>query len=286
MSRVLHLPDHGRLLVATDLQGNLHDYERIEDIFRAAIIEEEGDAHVLFTGDLIHGPHLSPEEWPDFLGEYYFDESPALVDRFVALQYRFPNRVHAILGNHEHAHIGGPHTAKFAPDEVVLLESTVGARGAEKLRTLFRTFPLVAVAPCGMVFSHGAPAADIRSPEAIEEAVLEGFDRGSPVDIFSQPVIGPLLWARSAPAAVARRFLRAMGGKISVFGHDVIPEGFERIGEEQMIVSTSFGLANTYKVYLDVDLASQFSSVYDLREEAEILPLYPDAAAKKNPGLR
>ena len=35
--------------------------------------------HLLFTGDLIHGPHIDPEDWPDFLGEYYRDASGDLM---------------------------------------------------------------------------------------------------------------------------------------------------------------------------------------------------------------
>ena len=48
-----------------------------------------------------------------------------------------------------------------------------------------------------------------------------------------KPGPGPILWARSASPVQAKNFLRAMGGRISVFGHDVIPEGFEIIGDEQ-----------------------------------------------------
>jgi hypothetical protein len=284
MAGVLHLPNHGRLLVATDLQGNLRDFERIADLYRAAIVETEGDAHLLFTGDLIHGPHLEPNEWPDFLGEYYRDESPAVVAGFERLRQRFPGRVHAILGNHEHAHIGGPHTAKFAADEVVLLENVVGPREAAHLQDVFRSFPLVAVAPCGVVFTHGAPAAPIDSPADVLAARLDGLDVDALPDIFAVPVIGPLLWARSAPPHTARKFLAAMGGSVAIFGHDVVPEGFERIGDEQMIVSTSFGVADSNKVYLDLELSARYRTVHDLNIGREILPLYPDEALRVRPG--
>lgn len=276
MAGILHLPDRGRLLVATDLQGNLRDFRRVEEIFLGA----GDDAHLLFTGDLIHGPHLEPEDWPEFLGAYYRDESPAVVDGFLALRERLPGRVHAILGNHEHAHVGGPHTAKFAPDEVLLLEAIVGPDGAEKLRRLFSELPLVAVAPCGIVFTHGAPAAAIDSIDEVTAARIDHLGINAPPDIFQVPVIGPLLWARSAPAAVARRFLAAMGGLLSVYGHDVVPEGFERIGDEQMIVSTSFGVEDENKVYLDLDLAARYTTTHDLREGHEIAPLYPDEARR------
>jgi hypothetical protein len=278
VSRVLRFPNHGRLLVCTDLQGCLRDFSRMEELFEQALRTTRGDAHILFTGDLIHGPHLEQEEWPDFLGEYYRDASMEVVEGFVALRERHPGKVHAIMGNHEHAHVGGPHTAKFAPDEVELLESIIGPIKASRLRNILRSFPLAAVTPCGVVFTHGAPAADIRSIAEVENVELDGFDEGSPLDIFEVPVVGQLLWARSAPEEVARRFLRAMGGRVSVYGHDVIPEGFERIGDEQMIVSTSFGVYDANKVYLELDLAARYETVYDLREGQEIKALYPEAA--------
>jgi hypothetical protein len=197
------------------------------------------------------------------------------MERFAQLKARYPDRVHAILGNHEHAHIGGPHTAKFAVDEVALLEHILGAERSARLREILRTLPLVAVAPCGVVFTHGAPAATIDSVADIEAASLDSFHADSPLDIFDVPVIGPILWARSASADTARAFVRALGGRIAVYGHDVIPEGFERVGAEQIVVSTSFGVFDANKVYVKLDLGARYESVYDLRVGREILPLYP-----------
>ncbi len=285
MARVLRLPDHGRLLVCTDLQGCLRDYLRMVELFEEALIRSDGDAHLLFTGDLIHGPHIPRQDWPEFLGEYYCDESGELIARFQALSRTHPGRVHALLGNHEHGHVGGPHTAKFAFDEVLLLEDQLGPKGAKHLRQVLRTFALAAVAPCGAVFTHGAPAAEIDSIADVENVGLEVEDVESPVDILDTPVVGPILWARSAPPDVARRFVTAMGGSISIYGHDVIPEGFERIGDEQIVVSTSFGVFDSNKVYLELDLGGHYATVYDLHVAREILPLYPNEAPEHLGGL-
>ena len=280
MARVLRLPDKGRLLVCTDLQGCMRDFDRMVEIFEQALSDYEGDAHLLFTGDLIHGPHIEPEDWPDFLGEYYRDASGEVMIAYAQLAAQYPGKVHALLGNHEHGHIGGPHTAKFAADEVELLESRLGPDQTSWLRALLRELPLCAIAPCGAVFTHGAPAADITSIGEVEKARLDGLHFDSPVDIFDVPVVGPLLWARSAHTQVARRFLKAMGGTIAIYGHDVIPEGFERIGDEQIVVSTSFGVFDSNKVYLELDLAASYRTVHDLRVGHEILPLYPDKAPR------
>jgi hypothetical protein len=280
MAGILRLPDHGRLIVCTDLQGCLRDYRQIVSVFEDRLVSTGGDAHLLFTGDLVHGPHIDRHDWPDFLGEYYRDQSGQLMRAFARLRVAYPGHVHAIIGNHEHGHIGGPHTAKFAADEVELLESQMGPDASAWLRSVLRQLPLVAVAPCGAVFTHGAPAAEIESIREVERAELDNLAIASPIDIFDVPVVGALLWARSAAPEAARRFLRAMGGTISIFGHDVIPEGFERIGDEQIVVSTSFGVFDSNKVYLELDLAARYRTVHDLRIGREILPLYPDKAPR------
>src|ERR1051326_3399731 len=254
MAPVLRLPDHGRLLVCTDLQGCLRDFERIVQIFEQALLEYQGDAHLLFTGDLIHGPHIDPEEWPDFLGEYYRDASGEVIMAYAALTARYPGRVHALMGNHEHGHVGGPHTAKFAADEVALLEQILGPSGTARMRGIIHTFALAAVSKCGAVFPHGAPAAQIDSLVELEAADPGGAHYASPLEVLDTPVVGKILWARSATEAEARRFLRATGGTISIYGHDVIPQGVETGGDEQIVVSTSFGVFDSNKVYVSLDL--------------------------------
>jgi hypothetical protein len=285
MARVLRLPDRGRLLVCTDLQGCMRDFQRISAMFRRSQAAT-GDSHLLFTGDLVHGPHIPRESWPDFLGEYYRDQSGDVMDSFADLQDEFPGRVHAILGNHEHGHIGGPHTAKFAPDEVELLEDVLGEEATYRMQAIMAELPLIALAPCGAVFTHGAPNLMIDSVAEIERASLDLSDIESPADIFAVPVIGPLLWSRSAPPAVARHFLRTVGGTISIYGHDVIPQGFLTIGDEQMIVSTSFGVNDRHKVYLELDLGARYPTVHHLRPGHEILPLYPRIAEQPGPPPR
>jgi hypothetical protein len=149
------------------------------------------------------------------------------------------------------------------------------------MRSIIHTFALAAVSRCGAVFTHGAPAAQIDSVADLEAADLSGVGFASPLDILDTPVVGKVLWARSASEAEARRFLRATGGTVSIYGHDVIPEGYEKIGDEQIIVSTSFGLFDPNKVYVSLDLATRYRSVHDLRVGTELLPLYPDKAPKR-----
>jgi hypothetical protein len=170
-------------------------------------------------------------------------------------------------------------------DEVELLEDHMGSDGSAWLRSVLETLPLAAVAECGAVFTHGAPAAAIESLRDLENAELNSDEWDSPLDILDVPIVGPILWARSATRTEARRFAKAMGARFTIYGHDVIPEGFERIGDEQMIVSTSFGVFDENKVYISLDLAARYDSVLDLRIGHEILPLYPAKAASSLGGI-
>lgn len=264
----------------------MRDFRRMVELFEQTLREHRGDAHLLFTGDLIHGPHIDPEDWPDFLGEYYRDASGEVMLAYAALAARYPGRVHALLGNHEHGHIGGPHTAKFAADEVALLENILGPAGTARMIGIIHTFALAAVSPCGAIFTHGAPAAQIDQLSELDAIDLSGSHYASPLEVLDTPVLGRILWARSATEAEARRFLRATGGTVSIYGHDVIPEGYETVGDEQIVVSTSFGLSDANKVYVSLDLAARYRNVHDLRVGQELLPLYPDRAPPRLGGRR
>lgn len=277
MGRILWLPTRGRLLAATDLQGNLRDFQRMRDLFIGASRRGE-DVYLLFTGDLIHGPEIPEESWPYYLGDFYRDESGAVVEGFASLAQHFPGRVFCLLGNHEHAHVGGPSTAKFHDDDVVALEERVGPAFTAYMKALFHGFPLVAISPCGLVFTHGAPAADPLSHEEIEAQSYEGYEHATYEDLARDRVLGPLLWSRRCDPARARAFLRSIAGErghIAAFGHDVVPKGYECNGEEQICFSTSFGLYDRDKVFLDLDLAGRYRSVADLRPGIEIRKLYP-----------
>jgi hypothetical protein len=277
MGRILWLPSRGRLLAATDLQGNLRDFLRLRELLVNSLKRGE-DAYLLFTGDLIHGPQIPREFWPDYLGDFYVDQSGEVVEAFAQLAGQFPGRVHSLLGNHEHAHIGGPSTAKFHDDDVAALENELGHERSEKMRALFRAFPLISVAPCGVIFTHGAPAADAVSPEEVEGLIYEGYELATYEDLARDRVLGPLLWSRGCEPARARAFLKALAGTrgcVAAFGHDVVPSGYECTGDEQICFSTSFGLFDRDKVYLDLDLGGRYASVQDLRPGIEIRKLYP-----------
>ena len=90
------------LFVNTDVHGNLEDFLRMEAIWRA-----EPDARWVILGDVVHAPDdEARREKPELYD--YDDGSLAIVERILDLQGT--GRVHFVLGNHDHAHVGGKPT--------------------------------------------------------------------------------------------------------------------------------------------------------------------------------
>lgn len=270
-SSVLRLPASGTLVIGTDLQGNLADFQQLHRRFEAL----GDDAQLVLTGDLVHGPDdATAAQWPDFLGTPYVDASPALIEAFAAAQVKAPGRVHCLMGNHDHSHLGGPVVQKFHDDEGAHLEAKLGPEGTSRWRALAGGFPLVAIAPCGVVMTHAAPSLALDSVEQLE-GIPWDVHAGDAIETFcKRPVLGALLWARSAKDEVVAQFLRVLGGSVAVFGHDVVREGFAREGAQQVCVSTSFGLFDEQKVFVQVDLSGKYPNADALREGVELRKLY------------
>lgn len=279
--KVARLPASGTLLVGTDLQGNWEDYQALKTIFA----REKAAGHdplLLLCGDLVHGPgdNLSdPKDWPDYLGTFYRDRSDELLLDFE--HFTRNEKALALLGNHEHAHIGGPVVSKFHADEAAVLDARLGEERA-RLHAFMRSFPLLATAPCGPVFCHGAPGATESNLEAFEAIEYGGYECHRVNDMIGRGTLGALLWTRGATSHQARALLRALHSgptpqTFCVFGHDVVRRGYAFQGEEQLCLSTSFGCYNRDKHYLRLDLSRHYASAQALRPGIELLPLYPSS---------
>ena len=276
--KVLVLPPRGRLLFCTDLHGNLRDFRRMVEHFEEARAEY-GPCQLLFCGDLVHGPCYAREEWPDYLGSYYADQSGELLEEFIALTERYPGQVHCLMGNHEHSHVGGPHTPKFWEDETAYFEHSVGEQRARRYRDLFRSFPLIAVSSCGVAFTHAAPNVQVSSLDELAEVDYTGHEQMNLMSIYTMPLLGRLLWSRRCPEVVVKRFLGVLSEelpehKLVAFGHDIAIAGYERFGNEQLMISTSFGLENDDKTFLMLDLGAAYDGIDALTPGRELRALY------------
>jgi hypothetical protein len=274
--KLARLPERGILLVATDLQGNLEDYEELKRIHQSELSRGE-DAILAFTGDLVHGPSPDMADcWPDYLGTQYADRSAELILDFERYTRTAP--AFSLLGNHEHAHIGGPVVAKFYDDEASVLDGALDSE-KERIHEFFRSFPLLACSKSGVVLTHGAPGATEADEAAFDQLSYDGY-RDVPIfEMHQHGTVGALLWCRGADTERACALLDVLlgqerSGGFVVFGHDVVREGWETEGDEQICVSTSYALLDARKVYLRLDLSKVPARATDLRFGVEILPLH------------
>jgi Calcineurin-like phosphoesterase len=273
---VIELPQRGRLIVATDLQGNLRDLCAVEAIFERENQGPDG-AILVVTGDLVHGPEIPEAHWPEHLGTFYHCDSPGVLARARALAERHPGRVHFLLGNHEHAHVGGPVVSKFFPDEAERLEDLLGDAGTANYKGWIESWPFVVFAPhAGILMMHAAPHASIDAPSDLEDLSLY-VSPNDETDLDGRSTIIALLWARTTSSDRARAFLRAIHPRlnVAVYGHDVAHGGFAIDREPLLCVSSSFGCFDGDKLILSWDLERRVHSAADLAREG-LCPLYPD----------
>lgn len=250
----------------------------------AALLEERAKAgkapFLLFTGDLIHGPAPDDEaRWPSGLGAYYPDESGEVMARFLDLEKRYPGRVACLLGNHEHSHVGGPHTPKFWADETAHFEWTVGRETAQRYCEAMARFPLVALAPCGVALTHAAPNWEDASLDQLNRLSYAGHEVAWIHSVADSAPLLRLLWSRGCATEVAASFLSNLSEighalNVAIYGHDVVSEGFDRVDDHQLQLSTSFGVRDEYKFYLELDLAAHYESTQDLRVGKELIQLW------------
>jgi hypothetical protein len=77
-----------------NIHGNLEDFERLSQLFDAALCEDEEGVHWVILGDIVHGPNdVSRQKHPELYG--YLDESLKVVRGVARMQRVYPGKVHA-----------------------------------------------------------------------------------------------------------------------------------------------------------------------------------------------
>ncbi|HRI50554.1 MAG TPA: metallophosphoesterase [Pseudomonadota bacterium] len=262
------LPPRGTLLISTDLHGNGEDFRALRARF-LQMMQRDPEVHWVVLGDSVHGPDAAARaEHPELYD--YPDESGAIVLELLGLRQRYPDSVHYVLGNHDHAHIGGPRTRKFYDDEAEHLEARLSPPERVALRALFSTAKLAVFAPCGALLSHGSPDDTLRAAADLDAIPLEL----ARCDAYQRRVLATFLQSYGQRGEVTARLLQRLsstGRELTfvVHGHDRDESGWFIEGDNQAC-PVIFGAPRAHKRLLCLDLAARYRSVHELRDGVEI----------------
>lgn len=250
--RLIELPDHGRLLVVTDLHGNFDDYSYYLNLWD----ETDPDFHIVFCGDLIHG--LDEDT----------DGSVEILDDAIAKSGQYSN-FHTLLGNHEWAHITNREIYKNQKPLLLGFKNTISYRKGfvephlTNYIKFFKTMPYFVRTSNGLFISHSGPSDKVRSIGIFDELVESGY---------SCPILHDFLWNRyNRMTDYTRddvdRFLDIVGSKVMVVGHS--PVESYKVFSNQIIMSSSF--ETKVKTYLDIDLAMEINDIKDVQKQLKFI---------------
>jgi hypothetical protein len=275
---LLLYPPKGTLLFATDFHGQFRDFDRMADVF-ASRRDRGEDVYLLFAGDLIHGfpsnrelrKHVQP------------DDSAKVLEFFHVLQEAYPGRVHSLLGNHEQAHLGSTVVYKWGYDNAAVFERVLGPDAINEMKAYFRTWPVAAIAPNGIMFTHGSPSINIEDDlDPLSDLIHAQLDvrthfmsklYGSHDPKNNYSVMDFLEALRLKRLQAATRFQIHQPSCV-IHGHLIDRSGYNIDTPGCLCLSTSYGLEDKKKLYLEIDLAEQYFHASDMREGHELKRLY------------
>ncbi len=244
---LIELPGKGRVLIITDIHGNLNDFEKymkIWDGFR------DKDNHLILTDDFIHRP----------LNER--DDSLKILNS-VKQHCEQEENFHALLGNHEWVHVSGEDVFKMGVNQKLRFESELKLKFWSNWKhelnlyvEFFKKLPLAVRTGNGIFISHAAPVKNINNINDIINITDDGY-------LPYNRKLYEILWNRhpldynTDDIAV---FLKKVGCRFSIVGHTPV-DGYEITGN-QIILSSS--LSTGRKCYLELDLEKEINDIKHL----------------------
>ena len=265
--KLIDLPMKGKVMIITDLHGNLSDLKRYESIWKDFLNENN---HVIITGDLIH---------PMGLGSDYSIEVLELVMYYFKKYTNF----HVLLGNHEWSHLSLRPVYKLGVDQrkdfELKVETRFGNRWIHKMaeyRKFFDMLPIAVRTENKVFISHAGPSKNITSIDDIIN-IVDGD--------YNNRIMDDMLWNRYSDFIEEDidNFLNIVGCNAHIVGHTPV-NGVKIIGRKQMILSSShsadlektmvlgseYGLSGENisipcrKAYVILDLESNINDAYDV----------------------
>lgn len=272
-TRSRHLTGTAPILVQTDVHGNLEDFQRVRHIWQNLSDRHPG-ARWVILGDLVHGPdERARQRFPEL---YDFpDQSFQIVAEVAALIQQYPERVFFVMGNHEHAHVGGPTTSKFHPDEAEYLQSRLDDEQHEFLVDFIEESLLMVTTCCGVTLTHGCPGLELHTPAELDDIPLREDDCND----RQREILRHFLRTYGQPGGGATRFLNSINDKldhpqqVNLHGHDSAREGYFTEGGNQ-VCPCIFGATRDQKRYTVLDPTRRYTSAGEVVSEA-LYRVYP-----------
>jgi hypothetical protein len=289
----------GKLMVVSDLQGNLKDYLKIKEVF-LKLKEVKRVDYLIFDGDLIHSD----------LGEE--DGSKEIIDDLIKLKANSKKSPYiAILGNHELAHIYEFSLSKGKYEYTSSFEKVIYPN-REKYVNFFKEMPFGIRTDNQILINH--TGANSLIGEKLEKRYNIDFNKYSNFNHESQiksmikeleleklknnsnkinyklgnklmeSKIGYFLFEifmnknekeyAEEYFIMLNNFLSFMSEDLSfqlrflVSGHVRVPNGMEIIGEKQLRLSTSCGAkSDSEKTFLLLNSEKNYNSIYELSRD-------------------
>lgn len=250
MNKLLELPDHGRLIVVSDIHGNLEDYQRYLNLWD----ENDPDFHIVFTGDLIHSIHEN-------------DGSIEILDD--AIEKSECSNFHTLLGNHEWAHIVNKNIYKLNKELLADFNNLISYKKGHIEPTLtqyikyFKTMPYFIKTSNGIFISHSGPSKKVNNIHDFNNMLESDYNNEILYDFLWNRCVG----LRKYSEEDVNAFLDIVGCKYMVIGHNVV-ESYMAFSN-QLILASSF--QTRVKTYLDIDLSKEYNDMKDLLKDLKFI---------------
>jgi Calcineurin-like phosphoesterase len=221
---LIELPEHGNLIVAGDLHGNLANLERL--VAKADL--KNHPKRQLVLQELVHP-----------LNGDMGDNSWRAVEAVARLKVRFPKQVHCLLGNHEFAETVGLEVGKRGKSLnqgfAEALEQAYGHRWEdirEAYRQFWRTSPMALHTPNRLFIAHSTPHGD-----RLGKLSLDYLRRVSPVEAFRKDSAAfHMLWGRDYRPEVADALVEPLEAEFFIVGHTPCEGGMSMPNHRHLIL--------------------------------------------------
>ena len=221
---LVELPARGDLVIMGDLHGHRANLNKV---YNALDLGNHPERHLVIQ-ELVH------------VLEVGVDTSYEMLEEVAAIKIRYPDQVHILMGNHEHAELVGEEVLKGGICLNILFKEPIKRKYKEyyeKARAELDRFLeslLLAVRTENRLFlSHSSP-----DRHTVEHFDLDWF-RNRTSDFYEDgDMVYNLLWSRDYQDEAAEEFARRMDAEVLIVGHTACKNGFSIPSKRHLIIDS------------------------------------------------